>query len=147
MKIIDARLDEIDLVLNGKIICGVRPRRPFPYTHPEIILLYKEGEELGMLRNYKELDRKSRKLLEKVLSIIYYMPEIKRIYNIKRERGKYHWKVLTDKGEMEFNTWSKCIRLLPDGRLIIKDVDERVYHVKSIERLDAKSRLYLEIML
>jgi len=147
VRVLEARLDEVDVEIEGRVYCGVRPRRPFPYSYPEIIILYRDEEELGMLRDYRKLDPRSRELLERVLRIIYFMPRVKKILGVRSAKGKYEWRVVTDKGPVTFYTWSRCIRLLRDGRLLIKDVDGRVYMVEDPERLDSKSRLYLSMMM
>jgi len=148
LRIIDSRLDEIDIELEGRVVTGVRPKRPFPYTHPEVVILYTGAdEELGIILDYRKLDEKSLQHLEKVFSIMYYMPQILKINSIERVGGQFHWKVVSDKGELEFYTWGRCVRVLPDGRLIVKDVNERAYHVASPEKLDSKSRILLELML
>jgi len=145
--VLEARLDEVDVEIEGRVYCGVRPRRPFPYSHPEIIMFYKGEEELGMLRDYRRLDPRSRELLERVLRIIYFMPRVKKILGVRSAKGKYEWRVVTDKGPVTFYTWSRCIRLLRDGRLLIRDIDGRVYMVENPEKLDSKSRLYLSMMM
>lgn len=145
--VLEAGVDEVDLEIDGRVYCRVRPRRPFPYSHPEIIVFYRGEEELGVLRDYRKLDPRSRELLERVLKIVYFMPRVNKILSVRNVRGKYEWRVVTDKGEVTFYTWSRCIRLLRDGRLLIRDVDGRVYMVESPEKLDSKSRLYLGMMM
>ena len=146
IRVVAARLDEIDLEIDGKMIKGVKLKRPFPYSHPEIIIFYQDEKELGILLNYKLLDSKSRELLESVLRVVYFMPVIKKILDISRVRGRYRWKVVTDKGEETFETWSRCVRVLPDGRMIVKDVHGRAYLVDNVEKLDSRSRLLLNMM-
>ncbi|RLE88501.1 MAG: hypothetical protein DRJ67_01880 [Thermoprotei archaeon] len=147
VRVLEARLDEVDVEIEGRVYCGVRPRRPFPYSYPEIVIFYRDEEELGMLRDYRKLDPRSRELLERVLRIIYFMPRVKKILGVRSAKGKYEWRVVTDKGPVTFYTWSRCIRLLRDGRLLIRDADGRVYMVEDPEKLDSKSRLYLSMMM
>ena len=147
IRVLEARLDSIDVEVEGKVYCGVRPKRPFPHSHPEILILYCGEEELGLLRDYRRLDAHSRELMEEVLSIMYFVPKIRKIYSIKMVKGRYEWKVLTDKGEVVFQTWSKCVRVLPNGRLTVRDVDGRVYYVERPDELDPRSRLLLSMLL
>ncbi|MEZ0345369.1 MAG: DUF1854 domain-containing protein [Infirmifilum sp.] len=147
VKVLEARLDELDVEIEGVVYGGVRPRRPFPFSYPEIVILYKGDEELGILRDYKRLDPRSRELLERVLKVIYFMPKIKKVLSIRSVEGKYEWRVLTDKGELTFFTWGRCVRVLHDGRLLVRDIYNRAYIVEEPERLDSRSRLYLSMMI
>ncbi|MCS7104912.1 MAG: DUF1854 domain-containing protein [Thermofilaceae archaeon] len=147
VRVSEARLDEIDVEIDGELIRGVRPRRPFPFSYPEIVILYKDKEELGILRDYRNLDTRSRELLEKVLKVVYFMPKIRRVLNIRSVEGKYEWKVITDKGELTFFTWGRCVRVLRDGRLLVRDIYSRAYIVDEPEKLDNRSRLYLSMMI
>ena len=149
VKVIRAELDTIDLEIEGMVFTDVRPRRPFPYTHPEYIIFYdKDEKEIGILHDYRKLDRKSRALLEQVLNLIYFMPTIKRILSIDRSKGwKYLWRVETDKGFREFETHGRCTRLLPDGRIIITDASGNVYQIKNLNELDSKSIAWLMFVL
>lgn len=147
MRVTAAYLDEVNVEIDGQLIQGVRPRKPFPYSHPEIVIFYKSNEEVGILRDYRMLDDESKSTLEKALKIVYFMPEIKRVLNIRWAQGRYEWHVVTDKGEEKFETWSRCVRVLSDGRLVIKDIYSRAYIVEHPEKLDAKSKALLTMMI
>jgi len=147
VRVVDARLDELDVEIDGRLYRGVRPKRPFPFSHPQIVILYSGDEELGILRDYRRLDPKSRELLEQVLRVIYFMPRIRKVLSIRSVEGKYEWRVLTDKGELTFQTWGRCVRVLHDGRLVVRDIYSRAYLVEEPEKLDSRSRLYLSMMI
>ncbi|MEM1508663.1 MAG: DUF1854 domain-containing protein [Thermofilaceae archaeon] len=147
MRVIAAYLDEVNIEINGQLIQGVRPRKPFPYSHPEIVIFYKGNEEIGILRDYRMLDDESKSTLEKALKVVYFMPEIKKVLNIRWAQGRYEWCVVTDKGEEKFETWSRCVRVLLDGRLVVKDIYSRAYIVEHPEKLDAKSKALLTMMI
>ncbi|RLE66148.1 MAG: hypothetical protein DRJ34_05540 [Thermoprotei archaeon] len=147
VKIYEAYIDTINVEINGRFYYNVKPRRPFPYTHPEYIIFYTEDDkEIGILSNYRKLDRKSKKLLEKVLNIIYYIPKIKRIIKLDTTKSKYEWRIETDRGEIQIYTWSRCTRWLPNGKLLIYDVDGNVYMIENLRSLDSKSKAYLDIV-
>jgi len=147
VRIFDAFIDTINVEINGRIYCNVKPRRPFPYTHPEYIILYtEEDDEIGILPDYRKLDRKSRKHLERVLEIIYYVPKVKRINKLDTTKSKYEWEIVTDKGVINIRTWSRCTRWLPNGKLLIYDINGNVYMVENINNLDVKSRAFLDIV-
>jgi len=147
VRVYEAFVDTVNMEINGKIYCNVKPRRPFPYTHPEYIIFFAEDDtELGILTDYRKLDRMSRKRLERVLKIIYYIPQIKRIIKLDTTKSRYEWEIETDKGVVVIKTWSRCTRWLPNGKLLIYDVDGNVYIVEDISKLDPKSRAYLDIV-
>ncbi len=147
VKIFEAFVDTINVEINGKVYCNVKPRRPFPYTHPEYIIFYAEDDtELGILPDYRKLDKGSRERLERVLKIIYYIPTVKRIIKLDTTKSRYEWQLETDKGEVTIKTWSRCTRWLPNGKLLIYDIDGNVYLVENVLKLDPKSRAYLDIV-
>jgi hypothetical protein len=147
VRVIEARFDELTLEVEGTVYKGVRPRRPFPFSYPEIVIFYNDKEEIGMLRDYRELDARSRELLESVLKIVYFMPKVRKVLSIRSVEGKYEWRVVTDKGEVTFQSWGRCVRVLRDGRLLIRDIYNRAYIVEEPEKLDSRSRLYLSMMI
>jgi hypothetical protein len=147
VRVLEAKLDELTLEVDGAVYSGVRPRRPFPFSHPEIVIFYRGDEEVGMLRDYRKLDPRSRELLEKVLKVIYFMPKVRKVLSIRSVEGKYEWRVVTDKGEVSFYSWGRCVRVLHDGRLVIRDIYGRAYIVEEPEKLDGRSRLYLGMMI
>jgi|YelNatPaOPRAMG01_1025707.scaffolds.fasta_scaffold04859_7 hypothetical protein len=147
VKVIEARFDELTLEIDGTVYKGVRPRRPFPFSYPEIVIFYSDKEEIGMLRDYRELDDRSRELLESVLKVVYFMPKVRKVLSIRSVEGKYEWRVVTDKGEVTFQSWGRCVRVLRDGRLLIRDIYNRAYIVEEPEKLDSRSRLYLSMMI
>jgi len=148
VKVLSANVDTIDLEVNGILYINAKPRRPFPYTHPECLIFYTSSdEEIGMLRDYRKLDRKSQRLLEHVLNVVYFMPKIKRIVSISSRGGLYEWVVDTDKGLIKFKTWSSCARFLSNGKVIIKDVNGNVYCVENIFKLNPRNQALLSIFI
>lgn len=147
VKILEARLDEVDAEIEGVVHRGVRPRRPFPFSYPEIVILYEGDEELGLLKDYRLLDNRSRELLERVLKVVYFVPQIRRVLSVRSTEGKYEWRVVTERGEITFLTWGRAVRVLRDGRILVRDIYGRAYIVEEPEKLDSRSRLYLSMMI
>jgi len=148
VKVLGARIDTIDIEVNGVLYTNVRLKRPFPYTHPECLILYDSNdEEVGILRDYRKLDKESKNLVERVLEVVYFMPRVKRILSINPRGGVYEWVVDTDKGLIKFKTWRSCARLLSNGKVIIKDVDGNVYCVENIFKLNSRSQALLSIFI
>lgn len=140
VKVLSAHLDTIDLEINRKIYTNVIPKKPFPFSRPFMVIFYTSDEvEIGILKDYRKMDNRSRELLEKVLNRIYFMPIITKILKIDFSGGKYRWIVKTDKGKVEFETKGSCVRVLNNGVIIIKDIHGNVYKVENPFKLDAKS--------
>lgn len=144
VKIISGGIDTVDAIIGQEEYRNVAPRRPFPLSHPEVIVFYDQEErEIGVLEDYRELDDRSRKMLEKVLNTIYYIPCIERIEKIEQKEKKYVWKIVLERaGKTEIETWSKCIKVMPDGKIYVKDVNGQIYAVDA-SKLDQKSKTLL----
>ncbi|HDH06891.1 MAG TPA: DUF1854 domain-containing protein [Thermoproteales archaeon] len=144
----DEKRNALKVTINHIEYYNIIPRKPFPFSRPYfVIFVNKDGEEICMLKDYRELDKCSRKALEKMLSKIYFVPLIKKIKKITYRSGKYTWLVVTDKGEREFEVRGrKSIYHLPDGRIVIFDKYDNVYELRP-EKLDKKSLEYLALAL
>jgi len=147
VKVIDEGIDTVNITIGRNRYFNVTPRRPFPLSHPEVIIFYDQDEnEIGVIADYRKLDRESRKKLEKVLNTIYYIPLIKRIEKIEQKEKKYVWTIVLEKvGKTEIETWSKCVKIMPDGKIFVKDVNGQIFTVE-ISKLDQKSRTFLGTM-
>jgi hypothetical protein len=128
----------------------VKPVRALPITEPNawIGLLDDKGKPLHMVRSLKELDPDSRALLEAELERLYFLPKILRIDAISEEYGVLRLEVVTDKGPRSFEIRSReHIRFLPDGRILLRDLDGNRYEIPSVDHLDARGRMLAEVFL
>jgi len=127
-----------------------RVMRSFPLTGPEkyISLADEEGKELGMIRQLKDLDPSSRKILEEELERAYFVPIIKRILAVKELYGGVtDIAVETDRGYREFELRSKeTIRFVGLSRIMITDVDGNRYEIRDMGAMDARSKSLIEWM-
>ena len=127
-----------------------RVMRNFPLTGPEkyISLADEEGKELGMIRQLKDLDPSSKKILEEELERAYFVPVIKRILAVRELYGGVtDIAVETDKGYREFELRSKdTIRFVGLSRIMITDVDGNRYEIRDMGALDARSKSLIEWM-
>ncbi|RLE93166.1 MAG: hypothetical protein DRJ55_03965 [Thermoprotei archaeon] len=148
VKVIGGGIDTVDITIGRNRYFNVTPRRPFPLSHPEVIVFYDQDEnEIGVIEDYRKLDRESRKKLEKVLNTIYYIPRIKRIEKIEQKEKRYVWTIVLEKvGKTEIETWSKCVKIMPDGKIFMKDIKGQIFTV-DISKLDQKSRTFLGTMI
>jgi Domain of unknown function (DUF1854) len=127
---------------------GVRPLRAFPLTAPDrqIVLIDADDNELGVIRELQALDRESRKELEAELEVVYLVPRVKNIRSVLSRFGLTTWELETDRGVRTAHVKERTdIRPLPDGRIMLTDVDGVKYEIPPVEELDERSRVWLEI--
>ena len=141
-------LDDLVIELpDGSSYEEVRAIRAFPLSNPSefIILRDKEDNEIGLIESIRELNSKSKKILEDELQKSYFVPQINRITNLEEKFGVSQWEVETDKGTHTFNVKNREeIRPLASGRVLIKDADGNRYEISDYRKLDPKSIAFLE---
>jgi len=121
--------------------------RAFPLTMPwrYIILIDENDREIGLLRDIRELDESSMKVLKDELERVYFIPKIKRIYRIKEEFGVLIWETETDKGPRRFEVTSRRnVKKMGKRRIIVRDADGNLYDIPDYAHLDQKSIILLE---
>lgn len=130
-------------------------RRSFPITSPDEFLSVREpdsrqkgrGDEIGMIRNINIFDKDTVDILNKELAVRYFTPEIRKIQSAKEKFGYHYWEVETSAGHVSMvirNPFSN-IRILPDKRVFVLDMDGNCFLVPNYEKLDRQSYKYLEI--
>jgi hypothetical protein len=127
---------------------GVRPLRAFPLTAPDqqIVLVDEEDQELGIIRDLQELDPESRAALEAELEIVYLATRVQSIRLVRSRFGVTTWELDTDRGRRTAHVKERSdIRTLPDGRIILSDVDGVRYEIPPPQELDERSRGWLMI--
>ncbi len=124
----------------------VVPMRAFPISMRDryISLRDMDGNELGMIRDMHELDKKSRKLLEQEIRRRYFMPEIRRIITLREKFGIVEWEVETDRGVKKFftRTLHHCMKETDTG-FIITDMEENRYEIRDFSSFDPQSAAIL----
>lgn len=137
------------LEVNDKEYEDFRALKLFPLSKSDQYVSFyekNEGEidklknEIGILKDFRELDEHSWELLEMELEKSYFMPEITRIDNVERVEGNWKWQVDTNRGLREFTVRSRTrdIRKLDNGNIVIKDADRNRFKI-SINALDQDS--------
>ena len=143
-------LGELVLEREGEEPRVVKPVRALPLTEPDawIGLIDEKGKPLHMVPSLKELDPESRALLERELERLYFLPKILQIDQIIEEYGVLRLEVDTDRGPRTFEIRSReHIRFLPDGRILLRDLDGNRYEIPGVDRLDVRSRTLAELFL
>ena len=131
--------------------------RSFPITNPDEFLSVREpdskmagrGKELGMIRRLSDMDEESIEAIMVELNVRYFSPEITKIKSFKSKFGYQYWGVVTSSGEVEVVITNPFvnIRMLEDGRVLMKDIEGNNFVIKNVGELDAQSRKFIEIYL
>lgn len=124
----------------------------FPFMKPrEYISVFNDkggsGEEIGIIADLNLFDSQTQAIIDSELNRRYFSPKITKIISIKERFGFSYWKVITDKGEMDFavsDTYKSIIRF-STTRFVIIDADGNRYSIDNIERLDTTSVKILEM--
>ena len=119
----------------------------FPISAPQqlVALQDQDGNEIGIIENIEQLDRRSTQVLKLELEKCYFMPTITCINNIDEAYGIPKWDVETDRGHRKFELKSRRdTRLLGSGRVLIKDIDGNRYEIPDYTKLDPRSRAFVE---
>jgi len=126
---------------------GVRPVRAFPFSDPHswISLCDAEGNELLSIEHLDDLPRAAREILNQALADREFLPIIRRILSIVPATDPCRWQVQTDRGPTSFLLDSDDdIHKPTSDRVLIVDADHMRYLIPSIQRLDHRSRRWLE---
>ena len=107
------------------------------------------SHEIGVIKNIKEVDKKTRKMLLEQLNLHYFTPVIQKILDIKDEYGYAYFHVMTDRGECRFtiNMGSNAVVRLSDCRLLITDLDENRFEIRDVFALSQKEQRKLDLFL
>jgi len=138
----------LEVSVGGGEVVRVKPVRMFPISFPnEYILLVREsGEELGFIRNLRDLGREGRRKLREGLERGYFIPSITRINDLRYRFHVLYFDVETDRGPTKFELRDRTenLTLLPSGKLVAEDVDGNRYVVDDMNALDPRSRALLD---
>lgn len=125
----------------------VRIRRAFPWSRPDRLISIRssEGKELLLVEDLSGVAPEQRQLITRYLDATTFIPKILRVESVDVSFGHQNWKVITDRGSIEFRVQEReDIRFLHDGRFAIRDADGNVYELPRLEDLDEKSRRAVE---
>ncbi len=150
--------EDVDVFMNdsGNVAVRVRDRGQwdkavaklaFPYSDPEHhVVLFKDDEEIGIIRDLHELKCDSRRLLREMLEQRYHIPEINRILSIEEAHNSTQWTVLTDRGERSFQVQDRDnFRRIRGRGIVVIDVDANRFRIPDPDALDAESRTLMDM--
>ena len=167
-----SRMDRIRVTLDGVPHDDVVPRRPFPISIPEFIIFVQtqppaqatagdataaaaagkekggggepQSQEICMLKDYRELDERSRLNLEGVLEKLYFIPLVLKVERLETSGDEFEWEIMTDRGERVFHTRSRRQVINMGTRIVVIDTHDNIYHIEDVGKLDGRSRMLLE---
>lgn len=147
VKLYRNRFGELVLEYEGERFEDVTPLKAFPLSAPEnyIALIDSEDNEIGIIEDLNSLPEESRRVLREELEERYMVPKILKVLEVEEVFGMPVWRVVTDKGERTIELMSRSdAKLLPSGKVIIRDIDGNRYEIPNYWDLDPRSRSLLD---
>ena len=136
---------------DGKIYEPVECNALLPLSQPDGYISISarndsEVEELGIIRQLKDLAAEQRSLVEREIQFRYFSPEIIDIKKITSKYGVDQWEVVTDKGEKTFMVQDvkENVAIRESGLIVIMDIDKCRYQIRDYRKLPSKARMELE---
>ena len=134
-------------IFAGEVYYNLEPRRLFPLSGltKYITLLDRENKEKAIIRDISALDKDSRAALEGCLDEYYMIPKIIKMIDITEKHGVLRWTCRTDRGDCSFRIRNRHsdIKMLYDGRVLIRDSNDNLYEIENVRALDRKSQRML----
>lgn len=128
---------------DGRVFRDVEARRLFPLTGLKkyITLLDGDGVEQAVIRDLDNLTPECRDTVMDVLREYYLVPKITKILSAEEKYGKLKLSVETDNGphSFEIKNVHADIKMLYDGRVLIKDSSDNRYDIPRLAALDKRS--------
>lgn len=128
---------------SGQKLERLEPRRLFPVSGltKYITLLDENGKEQAIIRNVDALMPDSKNVIKECLQEYYLVPKILKLIDINEKLGMLKWTVETDRGTHTFEIRNRHsdIKMLYDGRVLVKDSNDNRYEITDYKSLDKHS--------
>lgn len=128
---------------SGQKLEKLEPRRLFPVSGltKYITLLDENGKEQAIIRNVDALMPDSKNVIIECLQEYYLVPKILKLIDINEKLGMLKWTVETDRGTHTFEIRNRHsdIKMLYDGRVLVKDSNDNRYEITDYKSLDKHS--------
>jgi len=138
-------------IADDRTILSARVKRAFPTSRPDEYLSLQDGEghEVAVLRQLSGLDSDSSRNLSEELERRYFTPVISSLSNLRQEAGMWRFAVDTQRGPTDFfvRNWRDSAHEVSPNRWLIQSVDGARFEIADVEKLDAKSRKFLDLLL
>lgn len=134
----------LDLELySGLKYSGLEARRLFPITGGDkyITLLDADKNEVAIIRDVDTLMKESAEAVREALRQYYVIPKISRITHIEEKYGTIRVDADTDHGSCHFEVGDRNhgIKVMFDGRILIRDTDDNRYEIPDMGILDRRA--------
>ena len=128
---------------SGQKLEKLEPRRLFPVSGltKYITSLDENGKEQAIIRNVDALMPDSKNVIKECLQEYYLVPKILKLIDINEKLGMLKWTVETDRGTHTFEIRNRHsdIKMLYDGRVLVKDSNDNRYEITDYKSLDKHS--------
>ena len=136
------------MTLEGELKGRVKLIRTYPYslTDEYICVHDLDDNEIGIIRDLKELDTNSKENAEKELENRYYCPTVTAVKSVKERMGHFYFQTVVDGKEKNFTVRdiTRNMRFASDDTLLIFDMDGNRYIIPEFEKIESKSKRLLE---
>ncbi len=141
----------INIKIKNKTFKELRPKRPFPISNPDIVILYErdidrdsDGKEAAIIRDINKLDARSKEILLKSISLNSFKPTVIGIKQISMTGDGIKWQLVTRSGPLNILTITRRnVIKRKDGTVILIDEFNTPYEIK-LALLDQKSLLLIK---
>lgn len=134
-------------VLDGKPYPELVVYRAFPflYTTQYLSIRDAKGEELGIVRDLRELDEESAKELERELQFRYFLPRVTRVDSVKQKSDLWIWELQTTLGptRIAMRNLHEFMQFPGGNRIILTDINGKRCEIADWQALDSRSRQQL----
>ena len=134
----------VDATIGGATYRGLRPKRLFPITHPEVVGLYDaRGREVAIILDINKLDEASREALEGALRRSMVAYRVVRIRDLRATGDGLLWEVVATDGSGTFEATalaqSRSDVVVLDGRIVVVDSRTGALYEVRPDSLDGRS--------
>ncbi|MBT3601443.1 MAG: DUF1854 domain-containing protein [Candidatus Latescibacteria bacterium] len=130
---------------------NVTAERAFPLNAPDQLITVRDNEknEIGQIEDMRNLDPDSYRVLQDALDQTYFLPQIIKIHASETKFRIPKWTVETDLGPREFEIPStrRDLRVVGDGRILLRDADGNRYEIRDYRKLDPDSLAIVETLI
>lgn len=139
-------MKELEVRVNGQVHQEVRLVRSFPLSEERryIVLLDPEDEEIGIIENLDDCRPEVAQLFSQLLSDVYLVPVITRIYSLSHAGLVPVWDVETDRGRRQIEMRSRRDLVALGTRIMFSDADGNRFEIPDYRELDPRSRRIVE---
>ena len=133
--------------INGEKHARVILKRALPYAAPAdyICITDTERNELGIIERIGDFSPEQQKLIEKELSLRYFMPVVSEIHAIKEKMGHFYFDVTANGVKKSFTVKDLSKNVRTHGKNVdITDIDGNRYRIEDLAAISKRSRRKLE---